>query len=208
MSWLGRIVAALLVTGLALAAYQLAGGSGPIGSERMVGKAAPEFAAPLAGSGLAGDANVFTRAEVRRTGKTAACDVKLTGAFVSCRGLAGTALLSFFDASTATCVDQVDVLDRFAARHRGQVRVAAVALRPEGAAVDTLRRKHRWEIPVAVDHDGVVGVLYRVAACPTTFILRDGTVRAVRIGLLDEEQLAAGLAAGMTPGSGATGPTG
>ncbi len=193
MSWLGRIAIFVLVTALIYSMFRVFETGGPIGSERLIGRAAPEFAAPLAGSGLTGDSNIYTRADARSGKVTAACDVKLAGAFVSCRDLRRSAALVFWDSGNATCTRQVAVLDRF---KRGAGRghdMAVVALRPEAGAVGRLRADNGWRVPLAIDRDGAVGGLYRVGACPTTFFLRDGKVTGVRIGLLDERDLARGL---------------
>ncbi len=193
---LGQVAAVAAIVALAYIVLEL-GSGGDVGSERLVGRAAPPFAAPLAGSGLQGDANVYTRTAARDAGATAACDVRLRGAFVSCRDLARRAMIVFWTPTSERCVRQVSIADGIVRGLRPALRASAggpsaavgVALRPNPVTVEALQRDLGWRMPQAIDRDGAVGVLYAIGACPTTVFVRDGKVTAVRIGLLDRAEL-------------------
>lgn len=205
MSRLGTFLIVVLAMALAYTLFRAIAGDGPVGSQRLVGRAAPEFAAPLAGSGLNGDSNVLSRSGAKASGETAACDVKLEGAFVSCRDLAGRAVIVFWNPDDEICVRQVDALDRYVRSTGRDVDSVAVALRPEAGAVERQVEQRGWELPVAIDRDGAVGVLYGVGACPTSYFVERGKVIDVRIGLIDQADLAAALRTADDGEKGATG---
>jgi hypothetical protein len=59
-----------------------------------------------------------------------------------------------------------------------QVRFAAVAVKAQAASAARLARSLRLPFPLAVDRDGVLGVLYRMEGCAqVTFADRGGSVR-------------------------------
>lgn len=186
MKWLGRIALTLLALAVVWSLFNLLNSDKQIGSERLIGDAMPEFAAPLAGSGLTGDANVYSRRAALGGKVKAACDVKLKGAFVSCRELGGeAALLTFFEPGESGCEEQVDVFEELKTKGARELQLAAVALLPKSGEVEAVAQRRGWTLPLAVDADGAVAGLYLVGACPTTYFLKDGQVRDVRIGLLN-----------------------
>lgn len=192
MFW--RVVIALLAIAAVVSLVMLLGGSRPVGSENLVGRDLPDFAAPLLASTSDADANIYTREQARTAKQTAACDVDLPQIINSCRDLRGRAVLVFFNPQHRNCLEQVTRVDRVL---RKNTDVNAVAI-----AFDTPRTPARraaatagWKLPVALDRDGALAGLYAVAGCPTTFFSDDGVVREVRLGLLSDEQLGRRLAA-------------
>lgn len=188
MKTAGRVLFVLLVLGVIVSLFRLWNSDRPIGSEHLIGMSLPQFAAPLAQSGLNFDANVYTRQMARAARSTAACDVRVAGAFVSCRDVGARAVIVFWNPKKQVCVRQVDELQRAFPRG-GRVTAIAVAFdRPVGE-IAQIRRAHGWAVPVPVDRDGAVSAFYSVAGCPTVFFARDGAITAVRLGLLDAAEL-------------------
>jgi AhpC/TSA family len=187
-SRIGALIAVVAVVGVGYSLVRLLSGSAQIGSQKLVGGALPEFAAPLARSGLNLDANIVSRAAARRSGGHAACDVRVKGAFVSCRDLRGRAIVTFWRREEPVCVRQVDELQKaFAGDH--SVHAASVAFKDSVAPVGKLADAHGWTLPVVVDRDAATAELFLVDACPTTYLVRDGRVTGVKIGLLDAAAL-------------------
>ncbi|MBI5310698.1 MAG: redoxin domain-containing protein [Actinobacteria bacterium] len=184
----GTILAVLVVAGIGYSLFQLGGGNRPIGSENLIGEPLPEFAAPLAGSGIDADSNITSRTVAERSGANAACDVKLPGAFVSCRDLTGDAVVVFWSLRKQACIDQVDELQKAFANDE-RVNVAAVAFNDDLDDVAATMKERGWTIPVPVDRDGAASILYSVAGCPSIYFARDGVVTGVRLATLDAAQL-------------------
>jgi hypothetical protein len=184
----------LLAIGSVIALVTLLSGDRPIGSENLENRPAPDFAAPLASGSASGDSNVYTEAQARAADSVAACDVKMPGVFNSCRDLTGTAILNFWNTTKPECVAQVDTLDDWAADHE-DVNVAAVAFDQHEDDVRELARSKRWTIDVPIDRDGATAGLWAVAGCPSTFFIRNGVVKTVKLGVLnsaDIDRLVAG----------------
>lgn len=189
MFW--RVVIGLLVIAAIVSLATLWRGSQPVGSENMIGRHLPQFAAPLASGLRSGDANIYTREEAEAARSVAACDVHLSGVFNSCRDLTGRAILMFWNTTKDECVRQVTVLDRYA-RARHDLSVAAVAFDQPEEVVRRDAAPRDWRIAVPIDRDGAVAGLYAVAGCPTTFFIDHAKITAVRLGTLSEAELAAG----------------
>jgi hypothetical protein len=192
MNTFWRVLIALLAIGAVVSLVTLLGGERPIGSENLIGHALPDFAAPLASGKLEGDANIYTRPQARAADSTAACDVELPGAFVSCRDLGDPAVLMFWNSTRSECVAQLGTLERFSAVNR-DVSTAAVAFDRAESEVREFLSGHKTRLPVPIDRDGAVAGLYAVAVCPTTFFVRGGEIVGVKLGRLSEEQLRQGL---------------
>ena len=112
----------------------------------------------------------------------------------------GPVVLAFVVTGVEECADQVDVLDRVAARVPG-VAFAAVAEQEDRDDLRARIRARGWTLPVGDDHDGIVGNLYGLGAvCPLlVFADADGRVAGTHVGALDEGTLterARALAAG------------
>lgn len=197
-----KAVLALLTVGVAISLVVLFMGDRPVGSENLIGKPLPDFAAPLASGTAIGDANIYTPAQAKQLRSTAACDVDLPGAFNSCRDLTGSAILTFWNTSKKECVQDVSTLDDFAAANP-KVDVAAVAFDQTEEVVRRFVDTQDWKIPVAIDRDGAVAGLYSVAGCPSTYFVHDGEITEVKLGVLNAAQLEEGLA----KSAGSTGST-
>jgi hypothetical protein len=153
----------------------------------------PKFSAPLALTGLQGDANVCQHEPCsENAGPQPACAVESRRVLNSCRLAERPLILTFAFDRGADCFPQVDRTQRALPRLRG-VSVATVYFsRNPWKAIRRNVRSRRWTMPVGVDHDGAVTNLYRVGGCPTTvFANRGGRVLETRLGPLTENQLVA-----------------
>lgn len=192
MKALGVIVILVLVGGVMFSLFTLLGGDRPIGSENLIGRPLPEFAAPLAGSGIDGDANIYTAAEAKTGNLKAACNVKLAGTINSCDDLRGAAVLLFWNTTKPECIEQVTRLQKRLAKDIG-VDTISIAFDNTMAQATEAFNKNAWKQPVAVDPDGAVAGRYSVAGCPSTFFAQDGIITGVKLGLMTDQQLAAAV---------------
>jgi peroxiredoxin len=192
MKTLGVIVILALIGGVMYSLITLFSGDRPIGSENLIGKPLSDFAAPLAGSGIDGDANIYTPAEAQGGKAKAACEVKITGSINSCDGLKGAAVLVFWNTTKPECGEQVTRLQRVLAKRPG-VNAISLAFEDSMASATAAFNEHHWKQPVAVDPDGAVSSLYSVTGCPSTFFSKDGTITGVKLGLMSEQQLSAAI---------------
>lgn len=202
MNTFWKVVVALLAIGVVVSLYTLFAGSRPIGSENLIGRPLPDFAAPLAAGTQNADANIYTAAQAKAVKSTAACDVDLPGAFNSCDDLTGGAIVKFWNTTKGECAGDVNTLDEFA-RANPDVNAVAVAFDQTEPTVREFVGTRDWKIAVAIDRDGAVAGLYSVAGCPTTYFARDGEITGVMLGVLSAAQLKQGLAVR----SGTTGAT-
>jgi hypothetical protein len=162
----------------------------PSGSEKLIGKPLRDFAAPLAGSGIDGDSNIYSTADAEGGKFKAACDVTIPGSINSCDGLKGAAVLLFWNATKPVCGEQVTRLQKVLAKHP-KVNAISLAFDDSMASATAAFDENHWKQPVAVDRDGAVSALYSVTGCPSTFFAQDGTVTGVKLGLMSEDQLLA-----------------
>jgi hypothetical protein len=159
----------------------------------------PEFAVPLALSGLEGDANVAQDdCETSRLPcppgdrRTPACSVRARGAFRVCDLYDRPSVISFWFSEGGGCVEQQDVVSQVFERYRGRVAFLSLDVRDDRESVRELVREHRWRMPVGFDRDGAVAALYRVGGCPTfAYVYPGGTLQSASIGDLTAEQLGA-----------------
>lgn len=136
------------------------------------GHAVRVFSAPLAGSGLVGDANLQPPCTAARHDRRA---------LNVCLELErGPLVLDFVFLGVGSCERSVSALAGAAAALGAQgPAVAAVTVRAGPREAAAAVRKHRWSIPVAYDRDGAVGATYGVAVCPLLELVgRDGRVIA------------------------------
>jgi hypothetical protein len=145
----------------------------------------PPFAMPLSTYPCRGrcDANVATGRGQRAAGGRPACELRGRDVLNSCElAEGGPFVLAFVFVPIARCRDQIPVLERVAARHRG-VRFRIVAVRADGAEARSLKSK----LPVGYDHDGAVANAYSVVICPTiTYVARGGRVVGSTVGSRSE----------------------
>jgi hypothetical protein len=134
------------------------------------------FAAPLATSDLAGNANL---AKPCRLGYLGARTVNTC--LLSRRA---PLVLAFFVTGSSACVREVDTLQKVSRQFaHSPVRFAAVAVRASRNETARLVRGHHWTLPVAYDLDGEVGAVYSVEICPLLELAdRGGVVKYRLIG--------------------------
>ncbi len=180
------ILGVLVVLALAYITLNSLRTEGPGSRGVIVGKKLPPFAAPLATSGVEGDAQVDPRK---------ACGVSGADVLNSC-DLAKSnepVVIAFLATRSKQCETQVDRVDRVARRVSG-VQFAAVGIRGSKAALASA--SSRWQLPVAHDRDGAVSNLFAVAVCPTiTFARPGGVVEHTSLGLIDEPEIERRIAA-------------
>jgi len=154
------------------------------------GSLLPAFAAPLAGGGLAGDANLCQRRPCpEEAGKVPACEVDSDQVLNSCKLRGGPTVLTFVVTQGTDCEPQVDRVERMR-REFGDVSFAVVLSGLERDEAEQLVRRRRWTLPVGLDRDGAVTNLYGIGVCPTTvFSNGEGKVAAVTLRNLTEQQL-------------------
>jgi hypothetical protein len=191
----GLIFAAVVVIAVLNAT---GGGSGILGLDRQPRHwPLPEFAVPLATSGLEGDANVAQDdcetsqlpcpASDRRT---PACRIATAGAIRVCELFDRPALISFWFSKGDGCADQQDVVNRVYSRYRGRVAFLSLDVGDDPDTVRELVRERDWKMPVGYDRDGAVGSLYEVGGCPTfAYVFPGGTLHSASIGRLTAAQL-------------------
>ena len=150
------------------------------------GSRLPAFAAPLALSGLEGDANLATGPGSGQQGERPACEVRGPDILNSCElAERGPVVLAFVAVRSDACTRQVDALERIRSGYP-DVRFAAVAIRGDRDELRTVVRRRGWKLPVAHDGDGAVANAYAVAICPTiTFARRGGNVEGTTFSLLE-----------------------
>jgi hypothetical protein len=202
MNTFWKVVIALLAIGIVVSLYTLFNGARPVGSENLIGKPLPDFAAPLSIGTQTGDANVYTPAQAKAVHSTAACAVDIPAVFNSCRDLPGMAIVIFWNTTKGECVRFLDTLGKFV-NTNSDVHPVAVAFDQTEATVREFMASKDWRFPVAIDRDGAVAGLYSVAGCPSTFFARNGQITGVKLGVLSAAQLEQGVAVE----SGATGST-
>jgi len=150
------------------------------------GSQLPPFAAPLALSGLTGDANLATRPNAGQQGERPACAVRGPDILNSCElAERGPVVLAFVAVRSEACTRQIDALEQMRARYP-DVGFAAVAIRGDRDELRAVIRRRGWELPIAFDNDGGVANAYAVAICPTmTFAYRGGRVEGTTYSLLE-----------------------
>lgn len=161
----------------------------------------PEFAVPLAGDDLEGDANIAQDDcsvaalpcpdDARRT---PACQVRTPGALRVCDFFDRPLVISFWFSKGGDCVDQQDVVSRVYSRYRGRVNFLSLDIRDDRDSVRELIRRRDWKMPVGYDRDGAVASLYRVGGCPTfAYVYPGGTLQSAGIGNLNVDELSKGV---------------
>jgi hypothetical protein len=138
----------------------------------------PPFAAPLALGGLGGDVNIATVANEGGAGKVPACSVRGRRVLNICEQYErGPVVLALF-INGGSCANVLGYMQPLVHRYPG-VRFVAVALGGSSAGVSALVRSKQLAFPVAVDRDGALVALYKVASCPqVSFAYPGGIVQS------------------------------
>jgi hypothetical protein len=154
----------------------------------------PPFAAPLALSGLDGDANLATRPGEGQQGDRPACEVRGRDVLNSCQlAEKGPVAIAFVAARSEACDRQVDVLERVRSDYP-DISFAAVGIRGDRDELRRTIRRRGWTLPVAWDRDGGVANAYAVAICPTvTCAYAGGRVQGTSLATIDGAALRARL---------------
>jgi hypothetical protein len=134
------------------------------------------FAAPVAASGLIGDANISRPCSLGYFGARAVNTCLLVRR--------DPVVLGFFVAGVSDCDRAVDVMQSLAKRYASSG-VQFVAVAASSSRASTLRdvRSHHWTIPVAYDRDGALAQVYGVEVCPMLELAyRGGVVKSLLFG--------------------------
>jgi hypothetical protein len=174
----GLFVAILAAIALGAFAVHLALSSPKGATSLPPGAHIPSFAAPFAVGGPPGEVDVATHANEGQKGKVPACSERGPAILNICqlyeRGPVVLAL--FFDAGS--CAGTLDDLQQLAQLFP-QVSFAAVAIKEEAASVARMVRSRHLTLPVGVDPDGRLGLLYTMVSCPqVTFVYPGGVVQS------------------------------
>jgi hypothetical protein len=188
------LVGILMLVGLAVLLLTTAlpnKGEGVLGPKQ--GEKLPDFAAPLVGSRLEGDANIRQRRSGSSAqGKIPACAVTSSQVLNICELRRHPVVLTFIFDRAANCNPQVDRVQKVKAdfpRLRFPVVYFSHKKRDE---LRSVVQRRGWSMPVGLDRDGQISNLYGVGVCPTTvFALRGGKVVSTNLGELNESQLRA-----------------
>ncbi len=142
------------------------------------GQATAPFAAPLATSGLVGDADIATHADDGAEGSVPACAERGPRILNICQLYEhGPVVLALF-VDAGGCTTVLEEMQALVGEFPG-VRFAAVAIRAGRTQVRRLVRADRLTLPVGLDEDGGVADRYKVFSCPQLdFIERGGVVQS------------------------------
>lgn len=152
----------------------------------------PEFAVPIATSGLEGDANVYQddcgSASLpcpESQARVPACQITTAGAIRVCDLFDRPLVISFWFGTEGKCEREQGVVSEVAERYRGQVNFLSIDSLDSRGSVRELIRAHGWKMPVGFDQDGAVAALFQVAACPTfAYAYPGGTLQSSSLGEL------------------------
>jgi hypothetical protein len=192
-TWVFGVAALIVIVVVGIKVAQNGTGASLRGPKQ--GSVIPAFAAPLAGSGEEGDANVKQHAgDSDSAGKEIACDLRGPNVLNSCELRSKPLVMTFIVTRGADCTPQLDRIQAAQKRYPG-VRFVAVVSGDKVSTVGKLARDHGWTFPVGVDHDGAVVNLYSIGVCPSTVFARTGgRVAETKLGNLDDRDLAEGIA--------------
>jgi hypothetical protein len=155
------------------------------------GSVLPDFAAPSARGGPAGDANIRQRAGgTEAEGPVPACEVEAKGVVNICELRDRPVVVTFV---LVGCEDALDQVERVRRDFPRVTFVGVISETPEEA--EPLLEPGRWRYPVVLDPDNAVFNLYRVGDCPSTvFAEAGGEVAQTTLGYLSDAELRSGIA--------------
>jgi hypothetical protein len=153
------------------------------------GERMPPFAVPLAEGTLRGDADVATHPNDGSAGRRPACAERGPEILNICQLYEqGPVVLALF-VDSGGCPAILGDLQALASEFP-EVRFAGVAIMGERAPLRALMRSHGLRIPIGIDRDGTVAVLYKTASCPQVTFAYPGGVAQGK-ALLSRPPLAA-----------------
>jgi len=136
------------------------------------------FAVPLALGSLPGDADTATHADQGAAGRVPACAERGPQILNICQLYEqGPVVLALFvDASSCPAI--LNDMQALAPAFPG-VRFAAVSIRGDRGQLRQLVRSRGLTLPVGIDSDGALAILYKVASCPqVSFAYPGGVVQS------------------------------
>jgi hypothetical protein len=166
------VLAAVALLGILLSA--LLGSAGDVKGVAP-GSRIPPFAAPLALGSLTGDVNVATHLHQGQAGNRPACSVRGAQVLNVCQLYERGPLVLALFVDSGSCPRVLSDMQALVPQFP-QVRFAAVAIKGETAAVRSLVRRDGLSFPVALDRDGILVELYRLATCPQVSLVYPGGV--------------------------------
>jgi hypothetical protein len=171
--WVGAL--ALVILGLITLNTILTPSRGA--GEVTPGARVPPFAVPLADGTLQGDADVATHANEGSAGRRPACAERGSEILNICQLYEqGPVVLALFVDSSG-CQAILGDLQALAPEFP-EVRFAGVAIMGERTRLRALIRSLGLNIPIGIDSDGAVAVLYKTASCPqVTFVYPGGVAQ-------------------------------
>ena len=138
----------------------------------------PAFATPLARGSLSGDADLATHANDGEAGKVPACAERGAQILNVCQLYEQGPLVLALFVDSGSCTRILDSMQALAAQFPS-VRFAAVAIRGSRKQVRALMRTQHLTLPIGLDPEGAVAVLYKVFTCPqVNFAYRGGVVQS------------------------------
>ena len=142
------------------------------------GQPVAPFAVPLVQGTLKGDADVATRAHEGLAGRVPACSLRGAGILNVCQLYERNPVVLALFVGASSCEGVLSDLQTLS-REFPTVRFAAVAIKGERRALRALMRSRGLTIPVGIDSDGALAVLYKIASCPQiTFVYPGGIVQS------------------------------
>jgi len=174
----GRYMGVLAVVALVgIVAIALFGSSGDV-KGIAPGVRIPPFAAPLALGSLRGDVNVATRPKQGQAGDRPACSVRGAQVLNVCQLYEQGPLVLALFVDAGSCAGVLREMQALIPEFR-QVRFAAVAIKGETGGVRSLVRSEGLTFPIALDRDGILVELYKLATCPQiSFVYPGGVVQS------------------------------
>jgi hypothetical protein len=136
------------------------------------------FAVPLVSSDLPGDADVATHANDGSAGRVPACKERGSQILNICQLYEqGPVVLALF-VDGGSCASVLGELQALVPAFP-EVRFAAVSIKGNRDQLRRLVRSRGLSMPVGIDEDGALAILYKVASCPqVTFAYPGGEVQS------------------------------
>ncbi|HEY4896722.1 MAG TPA: hypothetical protein VII01_11590 [Solirubrobacteraceae bacterium] len=142
------------------------------------GQAAAPFAVPLVQSTLNGAADVATRPDEGAAGRVPACKLRRADILNICQLYEHNPVVLALFVDAGSCPGVLSDLQTLS-REFPAVRFAGVAIKGDRGGLRTLMRSRGLSIPIGIDSDGALAVLYKTASCPQlSFIYPGGIIES------------------------------